>query len=57
MTDEIKNKSRPAAGSVGQLSFFKVIAFVVALFVVGGLMFAAGRMSGHNQPAGAATTK
>ena len=47
MTRPDDSKGTPAPGKTGQLSFVKIVGFVAALFVVGGLMFLAGRMSGH----------
>lgn len=55
MTKNIRAQKKPDDEKSGQLTVFKVLAFVGTLVVAGGLMFAAGAMFGHS-PHGTATT-
>ncbi len=52
MTSNNDDKTKRAARAPTPLTWRGVVAFVLALFVVGGLMFVAGRMAGHAPPAG-----
>jgi len=57
MTNDKRVKKIASDEKTGQLTIFKVVAFVVLLLVAGGLMFVAGRMSGHSRPENTSTAK
>ncbi len=57
MTNDRSGNEERDDGQKGQLTFFKALIFVAVLFAAGGLMFLAGRMSGHSAPANTSMAK